>query len=320
MTMTRKCRFCGTEYQYENFPNVITFCPKCRKQDLLMCEYGYGPVAPCRIYLGKELIGLVTYDDKDHTRYRFDSMKYNIHRVLKSTYMDALEEAAGIAAGHICPEYDGKERNSGAGTGNDRDIEATAPGRSRAGEHKTARAAKTGQRNSEKYPRYGETKAGAFFLALVCLAILIRVITPPSGSAALANDIAGVMIMVFMWLYLLVRIRHNGKPKAKAVKIAVMTIFAAVILWLSAMPVCDMISGPKEAVLYQTRTERTQGHTGLFSRHYYLCGRTASGETIRVEISADDYSGFEDDAGSPGRSIYIEYYGHTKKLIRSSML
>lgn len=96
--MTRKCRFCGTEYQYENFPNVITFCPKCRKQDLLMCEYGYGPVAPCRIYLGKELIGLVTYDDKDHTRYRFDSMKYNIHRVLKSTYMDALEEAAGIAA------------------------------------------------------------------------------------------------------------------------------------------------------------------------------------------------------------------------------
>ena len=40
-----------------------------------MCEYGYGPVAPCRIYLGKELIGLVTYDDKDHTRYRFDSMK-----------------------------------------------------------------------------------------------------------------------------------------------------------------------------------------------------------------------------------------------------
>ena len=130
-----------------------------------MCEYGYGPVAPCRIYLGKELIGLVTYDDKDHTRYRFDSMKYNIHRVLKSTYMDALEEAAGIAAGHICPEYDGKERNSGAGTGNDRDIEATAPGRSRAGEHKTARAAKTGQRNREKYPRYGETKAGAFFLA-----------------------------------------------------------------------------------------------------------------------------------------------------------
>ena len=234
--------------------------------------------------------------------------------------MDALEEAAGIAAGHICPEYDGKERNSGAGTGNDRDIEATAPGRSRAGEHKTARAAKTGQRNSEKYPKYGETKAGAFFLALVCLAILIRVITPPSGSAALANDIAGVMIMVFMWLYLLVRIRHNGKPKAKAVKIAVMTIFAAVILWFSAMPVCDMISGPKEAVLYQTRTERTQGHTGLFSRHYYLCGRTASGETIRVEISADDYSGFEDDAGSPGRSIYIEYYEHTKKLIRSSIL
>ena len=164
------------------------------------------------------------------------------------------------SAGHICPEYDGKERNSGAGTGNDRDIEATAPGRSRAGEHKTARAAKTGQRNSEKYPKYGETKAGAF-LALVCLAILIRVITPPSGSAAFANDIAGVMIMVFMWLYLLVRIRHNGKPKAKAAKIAVMTIFAAVILWFSAMPVCDMISGPKEAVLYQTRPKghRTYG-------------------------------------------------------------
>ena len=73
-----------------------------------MCEYGYGPVAPCRIYLGKELIGLVTYDDKDHTRYRFDSMKYNIHRVLENTYMDALEEPAGIEAGNKCPEYAGR--------------------------------------------------------------------------------------------------------------------------------------------------------------------------------------------------------------------
>ena len=101
MIIYRKCHHCGTEYKYENFANVITFCPNCHKYDQLECEYGYGPVVPCRIYLGEEVIGIVTYDDRAQTRYRFDAPKYNIHRLLEHTYMEALKEACVIAADSI---------------------------------------------------------------------------------------------------------------------------------------------------------------------------------------------------------------------------
>ena len=42
----------------------IAFCPHCKKHDITECEYGYGAVTPCRIYLGEKTIGEVKGDSK----------------------------------------------------------------------------------------------------------------------------------------------------------------------------------------------------------------------------------------------------------------
>ena len=101
MKTTRKCRHCGREYQYETAPNVIAFCPLCRRLDLLQSEQGFGPIAPCRIYLGEEPIGLVTYSNCSLARYDLIAGKYGIRRQLEGGYDAALDEAAAIIAEQV---------------------------------------------------------------------------------------------------------------------------------------------------------------------------------------------------------------------------
>lgn len=60
----RKCAHCGNKYKYEAAANFMAFCPRCKKSDASECEYGYGPITPCKIYLGGETIGEVSGDSK----------------------------------------------------------------------------------------------------------------------------------------------------------------------------------------------------------------------------------------------------------------
>ena len=93
---SRKCCICGFEYKYEGCSNLISFCPNCNKYDFLECEYGYGPVVPCRIYHGSKVVGMVTYNDDYGTSYRIDSDIFNLHKVLENSYLKALYEAKDI--------------------------------------------------------------------------------------------------------------------------------------------------------------------------------------------------------------------------------
>lgn len=95
---TEKCRHCGQEITYEISANFIVFCPHCKKYVFLICEYGFGPVVPCRILLGEEEIAEVTYEDGSGGTYRYDSEKLDIHRVLDKSYLEALMEARDLTA------------------------------------------------------------------------------------------------------------------------------------------------------------------------------------------------------------------------------
>ena len=101
MNFKRKCKSCNSEYQYEGYANLITFCPNCHKHDFLECEYGYGPVVPCRIYLGSEVIGMVTYFNDGRGPYQLKSKKYHLHVILRQSYLEALLEAKDIIADYL---------------------------------------------------------------------------------------------------------------------------------------------------------------------------------------------------------------------------
>lgn len=98
MIYHRKCEHCNYEYEYEGYANLIVFCPKCHSFNYLECEYGYGPVVPCKIYLGNDEVGIITYDHEERSRYRYDSEKFGTHMILEQTYLNALYEAKDITA------------------------------------------------------------------------------------------------------------------------------------------------------------------------------------------------------------------------------
>lgn len=96
MVFKKQCGKCTFEYEYEGFANLITFCPNCNNYDFLECEYGYGPVVPCRIYHGNKVVGMVTYNEDSEKRYRIDSDIFNLHKVLEHSYLEALYETRDI--------------------------------------------------------------------------------------------------------------------------------------------------------------------------------------------------------------------------------
>lgn len=98
MVLYKKCSSCAGAYEYEGFANLIAFCPHCHSCDLFLCDYGFGPVVPCRIYLGNEVIATVSYYGKNERRYQYDSDKYDIHKILEHTYLEALVEAQNLTA------------------------------------------------------------------------------------------------------------------------------------------------------------------------------------------------------------------------------
>ena len=88
-----KCKECNHEIYYEPCANFVIFCPKCLKYALGECEYGYGPVVPCHIYLGEKEIGIVT--EKEH-KYFLQTPYSDKIIELNKTYLEALQEATAI--------------------------------------------------------------------------------------------------------------------------------------------------------------------------------------------------------------------------------
>ena len=89
---TTECKYCGTKISYQLSANFIVFCPKCKRNVLVECEYGYGPVTPCNILLGDEKIGTVNVNDRN--KYYLDYQSEKI--MLDKTYLEALQEATEI--------------------------------------------------------------------------------------------------------------------------------------------------------------------------------------------------------------------------------
>ena len=93
-----KCKKCNHEIIYTPCANYIVFCPNCLKYSFLECEYGYGPVVPCYIFLGEKEIGTVT---QRGYRYTLQTQYSDEIIELEKQYLEALEEAIKIIKSKI---------------------------------------------------------------------------------------------------------------------------------------------------------------------------------------------------------------------------
>lgn len=83
-----ECVYCNTKFQVEICSNFTVICPCCKRSIYLECEYGYGPVTPCRIYLGETIVGIV---ESPKTNYYLEINRKRIY--LQKTYLEAIYEA-----------------------------------------------------------------------------------------------------------------------------------------------------------------------------------------------------------------------------------
>ncbi|SDB69837.1 hypothetical protein [Butyrivibrio sp. INlla16] len=91
-----KCEDCGKTINItESLGNIIVYCPDCHKYIRCLCDYGFGPVAPCDIFCGLERIGLIL---GEKGRYKLVSRKYGIEKDLVGGYKNlaCYEEATKI--------------------------------------------------------------------------------------------------------------------------------------------------------------------------------------------------------------------------------
>lgn len=86
-----ECIYCDTKFSVEIHANYSVICPCCKRSIYLECEYGFGPVTPCHIYLGEEIVGIV---ESIATRYYLNMNNKKIK--LKKTYLKALSEAEEV--------------------------------------------------------------------------------------------------------------------------------------------------------------------------------------------------------------------------------
>lgn len=91
------CRKCNRNYNISQSANFIVICSKCFETVHSECEYGFGPVVPCQIYVGNEKIAEID------ANYQLNSDVLNIHMKLQKGYknLEVYEEAVDFVFANL---------------------------------------------------------------------------------------------------------------------------------------------------------------------------------------------------------------------------
>ena len=93
-----ECKQCGHSYSGPTTGNDIYLCPKCNAYVGCLCDYGFGPIVPCNIFLGEKKIAKVEYRNRTKTEYKLKSDTYGINIPLTKGYknLEVYDEATKI--------------------------------------------------------------------------------------------------------------------------------------------------------------------------------------------------------------------------------
>lgn len=96
MLKNLECIYCNAKFSVEIYANFSVICPCCKRSIYLECEYGFGPVTPCQIYLGEKIVGIVESKASGYCL-SMDTKKINLDK----TYLDAISEAEEVIKKHL---------------------------------------------------------------------------------------------------------------------------------------------------------------------------------------------------------------------------
>ena len=78
------CKNCDEFFELKTGPCYLVICPYCKKEVGSISDYGFGPIAPCSVYVGVEEFGEIIQKDG----YTLISRKYGIEHRLNGGYKD----------------------------------------------------------------------------------------------------------------------------------------------------------------------------------------------------------------------------------------
>lgn len=90
--MVSRCKKCNKDFEHGISANMIIYCPYCKKITDSICDYGFGPIVPCDVYLGNKIIASMPSMNE------LVSVEFGIKKVLSGTYanLEIYQEAEKI--------------------------------------------------------------------------------------------------------------------------------------------------------------------------------------------------------------------------------
>ena len=151
-------------------------------------------------------------------------------------------------------------------------------------------------------------KVEILLVILVLIVIAAGLLLPKTGELVLLDELCNSSVLWIVCVYVVVKVVRN-KASGKALGAGLVIVCFALALWFSKDLVLDLSAGSQTIELRDIQVSESQGHTGIFSHHYYLTG-SHNNETLRFEISAKEYSQLK-----PGETVTAEVYKHTRRIV-----
>ena len=148
---------------------------------------------------------------------------------------------------------------------------------------------------------------------LALIVIVMNFVIPKTGSLVLLDELCGVAIFVIIGIWAVCRLADKGKKEetiGKVICILIAAISLITAVWLGSKIIRDLSAGPETVILTDLQVNHYQGHSGIFSSHYYMIGTDSQGEKFRAEISGRDYTELSGED-----RVTITYYRYTDRIL-----
>ena len=153
-------------------------------------------------------------------------------------------------------------------------------------------------------------KVEILLVILVLIVITAGLLLPKTGELVLLDELCNSSVLWIVCVYVVVKVVRN-KASGKALGAGLVIVCFALALWFSKDLVLDLSAGSQTIELRDIQVSESQGHTGIFSHHYYLTGSDNEDEILRLEISGEDYGRLQQ-----GQTVRVEYYKHTGRIVK----
>ncbi len=159
------------------------------------------------------------------------------------------------------------------------------------------------------------TKSLVFWIAILVVLFVDIFLLPKSGNLVLLDEIFDTLIIIIFLgyiIYMLTKLIKINTGIKRIVVILIIIIFSGIIIYLPKNIILDIIHGPVELQLYNTKIYKRTS-TSIVGLRYYVMGEDNKGKRYSLEISSDDADRLSSKYFYKASSI--RYYKNTERVI-----